>query len=200
MGLFYFLTAAPYVNSLQEHAQFSVCNRIYFSSVKKADFVFPLKNWATFRCMCMCCVTLFSSSCMCHQNHLFTSLWHLPYFQLVEVMLSRSQRREKFPKLILQLKAGVYKNNSVGISRALNTKENIFLYLTLEVNIPPNHGSSLVAQMVKNLPANAGDPGLIPGSGRSPGEGNGYPLQYSCLENSMDRGAWRATVHGVTKS
>ena len=46
---------------------------------------------------------------------------------------------------------------------------------------------------------NAGDPGLIPGSGRSPGEGNDNPLQYSCLENSMDRGAWWATVHGVTK-
>ena len=45
---------------------------------------------------------------------------------------------------------------------------------------------------------NAGDPGLIPGLGGSPGEGNGYPLQYSCLENSMDRGAWLATVHGVT--
>ena len=47
---------------------------------------------------------------------------------------------------------------------------------------------------------NAGDPGSIPGLGRSPGEGNGNPLQYSCLENPMDRGAWRATVHGVTKS
>ena len=47
---------------------------------------------------------------------------------------------------------------------------------------------------------NAGDLGLIPGSGRSPGEGNGNPLQYSCLENSRDRGAWRATVHGVAKS
>ena len=45
-----------------------------------------------------------------------------------------------------------------------------------------------------------GDPGLIPGSGRSPGEGNGNPLQYSCLENPMDRGAWWATVHGVAKS
>ena len=53
--------------------------------------------------------------------------------------------------------------------------------------------------MVKN-PANAGDPGSIPGSGRSLGVGNGNALQYSCLENSMDRGAWRATVHGVTKS
>ena len=47
---------------------------------------------------------------------------------------------------------------------------------------------------------NAGDPGSIPGLGRSPGEGNGNPLQYSCLENPMDRGAWRATVHGVAKS
>ena len=47
---------------------------------------------------------------------------------------------------------------------------------------------------------NAGDPGSIPGSERPPGEGNGNPLQYSCLENSMDRGAWRAIVHGVAKS
>ena len=54
--------------------------------------------------------------------------------------------------------------------------------------------------VVKNPPANAGDVGLISGSGRSPGEGNGSPLQYSCLENPMDRGACGLTVHGVTKS
>ena len=60
--------------------------------------------------------------------------------------------------------------------------------------------SSQGALVVKHLPANAGDAGSIPGSGRSPGEGNGNPLQYSCLENPMDRGAWRATVHGVSKS
>ena len=54
--------------------------------------------------------------------------------------------------------------------------------------------------MVKNPPANAGDVGSIPGTGRSPGGGNGNPLQYSCLENPMDRGAWQATVPGVTKS
>ena len=54
--------------------------------------------------------------------------------------------------------------------------------------------------MVKNLPANTGDRGSIPGLGKSPGEENGNPLQYSCLENPMDRGAWQATVHGVTKS
>ena len=47
---------------------------------------------------------------------------------------------------------------------------------------------------------NTEDPGLIPGSGRSPGEGNGNPLWYSCLKNPMDRGAWQATIHGVTMS
>ena len=52
---------------------------------------------------------------------------------------------------------------------------------------------------VKNPPANAGDLGSIPGWGRSPGEGHDNPLQYSCLENPMDRGAWRATVHRVAE-
>ena len=52
----------------------------------------------------------------------------------------------------------------------------------------------------KESACNAGDPGSIPGAGRSSGEGNGYPLQYSCLENSVDRGAWQATVHGVVES
>ena len=53
--------------------------------------------------------------------------------------------------------------------------------------------------MVKNLPANAEGTGSIPGLGRLLGEGNGSPLQYSCLGNCMDRGVWRAKVHGVTK-
>ena len=64
-------------------------------------------------------------------------------------------------------------------------------------------GASQVVLVVKNLPANAGDirdMSSIPGLGRSPGEGHGNPLQYSCLENPMDRGAWGTTVHGVTKS
>ena len=67
---------------------------------------------------------------------------------------------------------------------------------------PPPHlkWAFLVAQTAKTLPTNAGDPGSILGSERSPGEGNGIPLQYSCLENPMERGAWWATVHGVTKS
>ena len=63
---------------------------------------------------------------------------------------------------------------------------------TFIVNFP---GGSVV----KNLPVNAGDVGSILGSGRPPGEGNGNPLQYYCLENPMDRGVWWATVHGITK-
>ena len=57
-----------------------------------------------------------------------------------------------------------------------------------------------MAQTVKASACNGGELDLIPGSGRSPGEGNGNPLQYSCLENPMDGGAWWATVHGVAKS
>ena len=53
---------------------------------------------------------------------------------------------------------------------------------------------------VKTSACNVGDPGPMPGSGRFPGEGNGNPLQYSCLGNPMDRGAWWATVHGILKS
>ena len=53
--------------------------------------------------------------------------------------------------------------------------------------------------VVKNPPANAGNTGSIPGSGRFPGEGHGNPLQYSCMGNPMDTGAWWATVHGVTR-
>ena len=63
--------------------------------------------------------------------------------------------------------------------------------------------ASQMVLVVKNPPANARDVrdvGSIPGLGRSPRGGHGYPLQYSCLENPMDRGAWQATVHGITKS
>ena len=67
--------------------------------------------------------------------------------------------------------------------------------MTTKLNIGFPDGS-----VVKNPPANAGDSGLIPGLGRSPREGNGIPLQYSCLENSTDRRALFATVHGVTES
>ena len=71
--------------------------------------------------------------------------------------------------------------------------KDIFIYI----------GASQLALVVKNPPANAGDTGdvgSIPGSGRSPRGGDGNPLQYSCLENSMDRRAWWSAVHGITKS
>ena len=69
----------------------------------------------------------------------------------------------------------------------------------LVVLSPVNQGSPR-GSGGKEPACNAGDLGSIPGLGRSPGEGNGNPLQYSCLENPMDREAWRAAVHGVTKS
>ena len=61
------------------------------------------------------------------------------------------------------------------------------------------NNTKYIDRVVKNPRANAGDAGWIPGSGRSPGEGNGNPLQYSCLGNPMNRGAWRAVAHGITK-
>ena len=74
---------------------------------------------------------------------------------------------------------------------------NVFI---LKFSQVPTQVGFPIGSVVKTPPANAEDVGSIPGSGRSPGEGNGTPLQYSCLENPMDRGAWQATVHGVAKS
>ena len=71
------------------------------------------------------------------------------------------------------------------------------------IKVPNGSGASQVALVVKNPPANAGDigdPGSTPGWGRFPGGGHGDPLQDSCLENPMDRGAWQVIVHGVSKS
>ena len=69
----------------------------------------------------------------------------------------------------------------------------------MELGLTPFRGFP-GGSVVKNPPANAGDLSLILGLGRSPGEGNGNPLQYSCLGSLMDRGAWQATVHGTAKS
>ena len=69
----------------------------------------------------------------------------------------------------------------------------IYIYIYIYMGFPS--GSD-----VKESACNAGDPGSIPESGRSPGEGYGIPLQYSCLDNPMDRGAWRSAVDGVSKS
>ena len=79
------------------------------------------------------------------------------------------------------------------------TYVHIHIYICIHIHIQ----ASQMALVVKNLPANTGDAtdvGPVPGSGRSPGEGNGNPLQYPCLGNSMNRGAWLAIVHVVTKT
>ena len=75
-----------------------------------------------------------------------------------------------------------------------------FIYVLISYFLKICTINSLVGQTVKSPVRNAGDPGLISGSRRSPGEGNGNPLQYSCLENSLDGGTSQATVHGVAKS
>ena len=85
------------------------------------------------------------------------------------------------------------KNMYLWFSRSYGTDFSHLLIFYLMMGFPG--GSE-----VKVSAFNAGDLGLIPGLGRSPGEGNGNPLQYSCLENPMDGGAWWATVHGVAKS
>ena len=73
----------------------------------------------------------------------------------------------------------------------------LFLLIFYFPNLPLGSPGGIV---VKNVPANAGDTGSVPGWGRSAAVGNSNPLKYSCLENSMNRGAWWATVHGVIKS
>ena len=73
-------------------------------------------------------------------------------------------------------------------------------YLEIKLSVIGLHAGFSGGSVGKNPPANAGDMGPIPGLGRSPGEGNGNPLQYSCLGNPMDRRTWRATVHGMAKS
>ena len=83
---------------------------------------------------------------------------------------------------------------STGWMRPIHTLEGNLLY-SKSTDFKGFSGSS----DGKESACNVGDPGLIPGSGRSPGEGNGNPLQYSCLENPMNGGVWQATVHGVAK-
>ena len=79
-------------------------------------------------------------------------------------------------------------------------KESYLMYYSPPHFLTTVHGGFLVAQMVIESAYNEGDPSSIPGSGRAPGEGNGNPLQYSCLENPVDGGACWATVHRVEKS
>ena len=114
---------------------------------------------------------------------------------LVNVFLNISQKTT----------SNKFKNKSVGLHQTKKGKKSSTKWR------PPGQWEKIFAKLlsVKSLPGvsdrkasayNAGDPGSVPGSGRSPGEGNGNPRQYSWLENPMDGGAWWATVHGVTKS
>ena len=80
--------------------------------------------------------------------------------------------------------------------QSLKLKFSTFCVFCWLQNLEIAAGASLVAQMVKNLPVMQENPGSIPGWGRSPGEGSGSPVLYSCLENPMDWGAWQATIHG----
>ena len=89
----------------------------------------------------------------------------------------------------------IYKHLIIGINSDKNTSK-VLPVEALAVHLLNFPGSSVG----KESACKAGDAGSIPGLGRSPGEGNGNPLQYSCLVNPMDRGAWRATVHRVTKN
>ena len=88
----------------------------------------------------------------------------------------------------------------VSFSIILQETEILQWYFSLLFKLSKNYTSVSLVAVVKNSLANTGDVGSIPGWGRSLGRGNGTPLQYSCLGNPMDRGAWRATVYGVTKS
>ena len=100
--------------------------------------------------------------------------------------------------------SGVLQSNSVFyIYIYTHTHTHTYIYTHTHTHTRAHIWASQAVLVMKNPPANAGDTRdvvSIPGSERSPGEGNGYPLQYSCLENPMDRGAWQATVHRVAKS
>ena len=90
-------------------------------------------------------------------------------------------------------------NNNFALGQIVTRPILLIIYFVMYAHVK-SLCSTLGGSEVKASACNAGDLGLIPGSGRSPREGNGNPLQYSCLENPMDGGAWWATVHGVAKS
>ena len=91
--------------------------------------------------------------------------------------------------------------NNVAVNIHVHVSMQMYFYLNPFSGIwTPTYQGFPGGSEVKASARNAGDLGSIPGLGKSPGEGNGNPLQYSCLENPMDGGAWQATVHGVAKS
>ena len=130
--------------------------------------------------------------------------WNLPFSDTEKTLHFHVSTQQTFTEGWLRAKHW---------ARAQEVSEALFLFSAAHSAFPQMSSCSFShltstkgfpgGSVVKNLPASAGDEGdmgSIPGSGRSPGGGNGNPLQYSCLENSMDRGAWQGTVHGVTQS
>ena len=151
---------------------FSFSNTIYWR-----DYLFPIEySWLT-------CHLLVGHIC----EHLFLDSWL--FFTDLCVSL--------YSSAILFISFLQYCFNHYILEYSLKSGSVIplvlFFFLRIALGFPSGSDS-------KASVCNTGDPGSIPGFGRSPGEGNGSPLQYSCLENPMDRGAWQATVHGVAQS
>ena len=122
-------------------------------------------------------------------NMKFCGIYRRCYFTVAEIFEVESTLHTLINTTIVYSKTFVSHNWSMSSSA-------LFLQINMTNNFLKPSGSA-----VKNPPANAGELGSIPGSGRSPGEGNGNPLHYSCLINPMDRGVWQATVqNGVTKN
>ena len=129
------------------------------------------------------------------KNQLLVFFWNLLIFFMFACLPNNFKSDEwelsLAPKAIYRLKIGLtFSIVSFGFALPMRCLYSSLLYIWLP---------RWLSDKKKNLPANAGDMGSILGSERSPGEENGSVFQYSCLGNPMDRGAWRATVHGVTK-
>ena len=147
------------------------------------------KDWSTLYGRIMGCFTFILSLFVC----IFSCFYH-------EYLLDRPEERKIWQQWIESVLCAWFLYSDLVSSRRWRLQPFCSLiYINFFCNIF-NLGASLVAQMVKEFACNAGDPGLIPGLGRSSGDGNGYPLQYSCLEKFMDRGSWWATVHRIAKS
>ena len=117
----------------------------------------------------------------------------LPGVALEKLEVSRIQFKKVLTPLRMENKADITWQQQLNSGAAAASRSTVWRIPRLSSGFP---GGSVV----KNPAANARDASLIPASGSSPGEGNGNPLQCSCLGNSMDKGAWWSTVHGITKS
>ena len=157
------------------------------------------------------CLKYISKLCFLWKSQIFLLL-----HQIHKVFFKNSKHLS-FPKIFPQ-KMRSSSTSNFRISRCFAWVKGKYLVFNLEITLSSFHSYELdyswcwefwYSQSIRGFPggsdgkesaSNVGDLGSIPGSGRPRGEGNGNPLQYSCLENSMDRGAWRAIVHGDTES